>query len=108
MSIEIDEQEESMGQPHDYMGSSLSDNRNVTPTGNKKSVNLPRKDTTEALIHSTKSIKLVSSSPHKKKTPTNKHHTVTSINNTNDKFTRLDENNELEFLYNKYFDLSES
>lgn len=108
MTIEIEEKdvEESLP-PNDLMRSSNSDKRNITPTGHKKAQQLPRKDTSEALIHSTRSIKLVSSSPHKKKTPTNQHHTLTSINTPKDKFTKLDENNELEFLYSKYFDLSD-
>lgn len=108
MTIEIEEKdiEESMTVQNDLLRSSNSDARNITPTGLSKNPPFPRNDTTEALIHSTRSIKLVSTSP-RKRTPTNLHQTLTSINRPKEKFTKLDEHNELEFVYSKYFDLKD-
>ena len=91
--------------------SSASDVKIATPTGAvKRQLPFVRNDTTETWIHSTKSIQLMTSSPRKKtpRTPPKQHHTLTSINKPKDKFTRLDEHDELEFMYSNYFDIRES
>ena len=109
MSIDIDERdiEESVIVHNERPDSSNSDVKHITPTALKKSItNFRRKDTSEGLIHSTRSIQLSSATP-KKKTPTNIYHTVTSLNAQHDKFLRMDANNELEFMYSHYFNLKD-
>jgi hypothetical protein len=124
MSIDIEEQDvESRVTPNNgKANSSISEAKNVTPTGVvKKQLHFGCNDPMETLIHSTKSIQLMTTSPSKritspckrmvspcKRSPSKQHHTLTSINKPKDKFTRLDEHNEIEFVYSNYFNVRES